>query len=163
MSISPNTSPDELNSEYYLKNKATCEAWEDLVYKYNGRIKGNYNSWSFFIRSIVKINQEWTIDIDKSTYSGGSLWLTSRFQNLKERVVLRTRVSMDISELRIKKGVLERGKEEHLVLEQIKELAPEIFDIEYLDIEINDGILEIVIQYHIDCTELVEKLIRSSI
>ena len=82
MPITPDASPDEYRSPFFIKNKAICEIFDQFIINLNGETNGAYNAWSY--NAIGKINHvnEWQFRIKKSTYSSGNLLLSSKFQNL---------------------------------------------------------------------------------
>ena len=90
MPIVSNAAPDELDSPFYVKNEKLCNSWEEYILKDGGQINGKFNAWSFGIKSKVKSNFTWLIDIKKATYSSGNLLLSSKYQNLQEILIFRT-------------------------------------------------------------------------
>ena len=73
MPIKSNASTEELSSPFYKKNEALCLKWEDYILKKDGQINGVFNAWSFDIKSKVKGERTWLIDVQKETYTNGPL------------------------------------------------------------------------------------------
>ncbi|NRA11930.1 MAG: hypothetical protein HRT57_08245 [Crocinitomicaceae bacterium] len=90
MRIKSNASSGELNSPIYLANKKLCTEWDAYILNKKGNLKGVYNSWSFKIKTIVKTNLTWRIEITKATYSGGNLLFSSKYQSLQEILTFTT-------------------------------------------------------------------------
>jgi len=82
MIIKPNASPDEQNSPFYKKNEEFCSEFEHYITEKNGKVKGNYNAWSYFIFGKISKPKNWTLKYKKATFSSGNLWLSSKHQSL---------------------------------------------------------------------------------
>lgn len=83
MKIKPNASPDELSSPFFDLNKQFCLEFEKYIAKKNGKVKGNYNAWSFIVYGKISNPQNWNLMYKKSTFSSsGNLFLSSKYQSL---------------------------------------------------------------------------------
>ena len=82
MIIKPNASPDEKDSPFYKKNEEFCSEFEHFIAEKNGKVKGNYNAWSYSIFGKISKPKNWTLKYKKATFSSGNLWLSSKHQNL---------------------------------------------------------------------------------
>jgi hypothetical protein len=90
MSITSNVAPDELDSPFYKQNEILCKKWERYIDSKGGKVKGYYNAWSFVIKSKVTGKKVWLIDVEKATYSSGSIFFSSKYQNLQETLTFKT-------------------------------------------------------------------------
>ena len=93
--IEQNGSTSEMNSPFFVRNKEFCNEFENFVLEKNGKVKGNYNAWSFSI--IGKINNPniWTLNYKKSTFTSGNLFLSTKTQNLLTLAVWKTKNIFD--------------------------------------------------------------------
>ncbi|PCJ65570.1 MAG: hypothetical protein COA58_09170 [Bacteroidetes bacterium] len=82
MKIKSNASPDELDSPFYEKNQKFCSEFEHFIADKNGKVKGNYNAWSYTIFGKITQPKNWTLKYKKAIFSSGNLWLSSKFQSL---------------------------------------------------------------------------------
>lgn len=82
MTIKSNASPHEKDSPFYKKNEKFCLEFEQYILGEEGEVKGNYNSWSYAVIGEISNPKNWTLKYKKSTFSSGSLWLSSKYQNL---------------------------------------------------------------------------------
>ncbi len=82
MIIKPNASPDEKDSPFYKKNEEFCSEFEHFIAEKNGKVKGNYNAWSYSIFGKISKSKNWTLKYKKVTFSSGNIWLSSKHQNL---------------------------------------------------------------------------------
>ena len=82
MKIKPNASPDEKSSPFYKRNEEFCSQFEHFVAEKKGKVKGNYNAWSYTILGKISTPKNWTLKYKKSTFSSGNLWISSKNQNL---------------------------------------------------------------------------------
>jgi hypothetical protein len=126
MPIQPNASPDELDSPFYVDNERLCKEWEAYILKHGGQINGRYNAWSFNLKTKVKTNRTWLIDIKKATYSNGFLLLSSKYQNLQEILMFRTRIKdTGCKDFYIGKSFFKRKSREHPFYTQVTQLLKE--------------------------------------
>ena len=64
-------------------NKQFCYEFEKYVAKKNGKVKGNYNAWSFIAYGKISNPKNWNLLYKKSTFtSSGNLLLSSKYQSL---------------------------------------------------------------------------------
>lgn len=83
MKIKPNASPNELSSPFFKKNEEFCFDFESFIANKNGKVKGNYNSWSYLIFGKISNPTNWNLTYKKSTFtSTGNLLLSSKYQSL---------------------------------------------------------------------------------
>ncbi len=83
MKIKSNAASDELTSPFYKINKDFCREFENYIASKNGKVKGNFNAWSYFIQGEVMAPKPWHLEYKKATYtSTGNLILSSKKQNL---------------------------------------------------------------------------------
>lgn len=100
--ITPNASPDELSSPFFLKNEQTCLEWEKFAKDNNGEIQGSYNAWSYKLFLKIDNPTPWRIVISRATYTSGNLLLSSKYQNRHDQIVIKTKVDSN-AEFIIKK------------------------------------------------------------
>jgi len=104
MTIKPNAAPDEKNSPFYKKNEIFCTEFEHFIADKNGKVKGNYNAWSYSIYGKISNPKKWNLKYKKTTLSSGNLWLSSKHQNLLELAEWKTeRIGTHNSEFLIRK------------------------------------------------------------
>lgn len=82
MKIQPNSSTSEKDSSYFERNKAFCEAFENFIQSKNGKVKGDFNVWSYAIIGKIDTPQTWTLKYKKATFTSGNIFLSSKHQNL---------------------------------------------------------------------------------
>lgn len=83
MKIKPNASSTELTSPFFKRNEVFCQEFEAFITKYNGKVKGNYNVWSYLILGQISEPKKWNLIYKKSTFtSSGNLWFSSKDQSL---------------------------------------------------------------------------------
>jgi len=82
MVIKSNATPVEIDSPFYKKNEEFCSKFEHFIAQKNGKVKGNYNAWSYTIFGKISKPKNWTLKYKKATFSSGNLWLSSKHQNL---------------------------------------------------------------------------------
>ncbi|QNK78340.1 hypothetical protein H7F37_04435 [Winogradskyella sp. PAMC22761] len=83
MRIKSNASPDELSSPFFKSNEEFCSDFESFVANKNGKVKGNYNVWSYLIFGKISNPTNWNLTYKKSTFtSTGNLLLSSKYQSL---------------------------------------------------------------------------------
>lgn len=160
MSIQSNASPDEKMSDFYINNEQNCKKWEVFVNSYHGELRGNYNAWSYHLKSKVYGKKEWLITIERAVYSGAHILLTSRHQNLKEVVTFQTRVPKNTAELNISNGRAVIGNKQHFVLQKLHAVVPYLFRLDNYSVTIKKDILNIRIQYENECFELAGHLME---
>ncbi|MFT4660498.1 MAG: hypothetical protein ACI8XB_000766 [Patiriisocius sp.] len=85
--------PSERSSPFCKQNEEICSAWEDYILSKNGKVVGKYNAFSLIIKG--KMPDGWEVEIKKSTMPGGSLLLSTEFQNLFFHIRLRKKKAMD--------------------------------------------------------------------
>ncbi|MBC8753615.1 hypothetical protein H2O64_02955 [Kordia sp. YSTF-M3] len=82
MKIKSNATPLELSSPFYLANEQFCHDFERFIASKQGKVKGVYNAWSYSIYGKIETGKAWDLKYKKATYSGGSIWFSSKYQNL---------------------------------------------------------------------------------
>ncbi|MCG2431603.1 hypothetical protein [Aequorivita xiaoshiensis] len=83
MKIKPNASSNEMSSPFYKMNENFCADFENYIAKKNGKVKGNYNAWSYQIFGKIYAPKNWNLMYKKATYtSSGNLLLSSKHQSL---------------------------------------------------------------------------------
>ena len=83
MKIKPNASPHEISSQFYKINEEFCSVFESFITDKNGKVKGNYNAWSYLIFGKISNPKNWDLMYKKSTFtSTGNLFLSSKKQSL---------------------------------------------------------------------------------
>lgn len=83
MKIKPNAASAELTSPFFKINEEFCRKFENYVASKNGKVKGNYNAWSYYIQGKIMNPRPWNLKYKKATYtSTGNLILSSKKQNL---------------------------------------------------------------------------------
>lgn len=83
MKIKSNASSAELSSPFYKINEDFCKEFEHFIANKNGKVKGNYNAWSYFIQGKITNPKLWHLTYKKATYSStGNLLLSSKSQSL---------------------------------------------------------------------------------
>jgi hypothetical protein len=83
MKIKTNAAPSELSSPFYKINEDFCREFEDYIASKNGKVRGNYNAWSYFVQGEISVPKTWSLKYKKATYtSTGNLILSSKKQNL---------------------------------------------------------------------------------
>lgn len=123
MPLQPNAAPDELDSPFYLANEKLCKEWEAYILERGGKLNGRYNAWSFNLKSKVKTNRTWLIDVRKATYSGGNLFLSSKYQNLQEILMFRTIIrGTDCKNFHLGGSIFKRQSRRHPFYTQVMEL-----------------------------------------
>ncbi len=92
MTIVSNAASDEFLSPFYKKNELFCKEFENYINKKQGEVTGKYNAWSYEIIGKIHKPTKWILKYKKSTLtSTGSLWLSSKKQNLIVTVEWSTR------------------------------------------------------------------------
>jgi hypothetical protein len=83
MKIKSNAAPAELSSPFYKINEDFCREFEHYIASKNGKVKGKYNSWSYFVQGKITNPKPWYLSYKKATYtSTGNLILSSKKQSL---------------------------------------------------------------------------------
>ena len=95
------------SSEFYLENKAICEAWEDYTLQNGGTIDGSYTSWAiYFHGEIPKLNC--SFQIQKSNIDNGSILIPAKKSIRKQSILLFSNVSLKASFIIRKKTFLDK-------------------------------------------------------
>ncbi len=83
MKIKSNAASTDFSSPFYIVNEDFCREFENYIASKNGKVKGNYNAWSYFIQGKIMTPKHWHLKYKKATYtSTGNLILSSKKQNL---------------------------------------------------------------------------------
>jgi hypothetical protein len=123
MSITPDAAPSELDSPFYKRNEALCKKWEQYIISKGGKVKGYYNAWSFEIKSKVTVKKTWLIDVKKGTYSNGSLFFSSKYQNVQETLSFTALFkNTECGDFCISRSIFSRKKSSHPFYTEVKEL-----------------------------------------
>ncbi|MBT0607354.1 hypothetical protein [Aequorivita echinoideorum] len=112
MKIKSNASSGELSSPFYQINKDFCSDFEDYIASKNGRVRGNFNAWSYFIEAKIEVPKLWKLTYKRATYSStGNLLLSSKSQSLLTSALWETKLSpSDCSEF-----VIQRAKNTNMI------------------------------------------------
>jgi len=157
MPIQSNASPDEKNSPFYQANKDLCEKWEHFVLEKNGKFNAVYNAWSFDIKSKFKTKKTWLISVKKATYSNGSIYFSSKKQNLLEILEFQTR--FDDSRCKnfcITRSILKRRTTKHPLYDaSLKLFSGKKYDY----VKFKDGLLTLRYAHRNDDFELVKSVL----
>lgn len=82
MKIKSNATAQELSSPFYQTNEKFCHDFERFIASKKGKVRGTYNAWSYLIEGKIAASKSWDLLYKKATYSGGSIWFSSKYQNL---------------------------------------------------------------------------------
>jgi hypothetical protein len=82
MKIKSNASPDEISSPFFVTNKEFCYEFENYIASKNGKVKGNYNAWSFLVFGKISNPKAWNLMCKKASYTSGNIFLSSEYQSL---------------------------------------------------------------------------------
>ncbi len=158
MPIESNAAPDELESPFYAANKELCEKWEAFVQEKGGKINAIYNAWSFNIKAKFKTQRTYLISVKKATYSNGSIWFSSKKQNLQEILEIQTKVTdSGCPDFNITRSLLKRRATKHPVYN----IALDLFSGEKYDfIRLKNGILTLKYSHRNDDFELVHRILQ---
>lgn len=185
MKIRPNASPDEKSSPFFKSNEKFCSDFESFINSKNGKVRGNYNAWSYLIFGKISNPKHWNLTYQKSTFtSTNNLLLLSKRKNLlvlakwetKRKLVpnsefiirkkiwvdfFRKLVNTSLYELDFsKKYILEIPKEKsRLCFKLIKILKPLFQSEDIYRIEHKNDTLKIEMQTEKHHFEMFEKLI----
>jgi hypothetical protein len=185
MRIKSNASPDELSSPFFKLNEEFCSDFERFVANKNGKVKGNYNAWSYLIFGKISNPKNWNLTYKKSTFtSTGNLLLSSKYQSLlvlaeweterkgthnseftirkKARTdFLRKLVDNSLSELDVsKKYILEIKNEKPKLISKLTEILKSLFQSgEIYKIEHKNDKLKIEMRTEKHHFEIFDKLI----
>jgi hypothetical protein len=161
MPVEPNAAPDELRSPFYVKNEKLCLQWEEYILEREGQINGKYNAWSFNLKSKVKSNYIWLIDVRKATHSNGNLLLSSRYLNLLERLTFRGLIeNTGCEDFYIGKSIFKRRSRRHPFYDQVTELIKEGVDNQSLyEVRFKNDELTVVFQYRNDWFEMADRIL----
>ena len=185
MKIKSNASPDELSSPFFKINEEFCSDFESYVENKNGKVKGNYNAWSYLIFGKISNPTNWNLTYKKSTFtSTGDILLSSKYQSLlvlaeweterkgthnsefrirrKTRTdFLRKLVNKSLTELDIsKKYILEIKNENSKLISKLTEILKSLFQSdEIYKIELKNGKLKIEMRTEKHHFSIFDKLI----
>lgn len=161
MPIQPNASPDEYDSPYFKANEELCKRWESYILERKGKIIGNYNAWSFSLKSKVRTNREWLIDIKKATYSNGFLLLSTKYQNLQEILTFTTRIKgTGCADFFIEKSVFKGKSRDHELYRQVVDLLQDAIDDKSLyQVHFKKDLLTIIFHHKNDWFEMADRLL----
>ena len=83
MKITPNATSDEKSSPFYKVNEEFCAKFERYIASKNGKVKGNYNAYSYLIFGKIDTPKNWSLMYKKASFSSsGNLLLSSKHQSL---------------------------------------------------------------------------------
>ena len=69
-------------SPFFIKNELICKRFGKLITELGGESIGNYNAWSYKVKGKLVRKHQWIFQIEKATYTGGNLFISSEKQNL---------------------------------------------------------------------------------
>ncbi|MFK7785659.1 MAG: hypothetical protein AB8B56_11115 [Crocinitomicaceae bacterium] len=159
MALESNAAPDEKSSPFYANNEKVCKEWEKFILERDGLINGRYNAWSYSIKTKVKGNTTWLIDIERAQFSSGSLWMSSKKQNLRETLTLKALFkNTNCKPFKIKKGGFRERKASNPFQEKVLQLVqPGIDNQSLFRVEYKDNFLTIVFHHKNDWIEMAER------
>jgi len=163
MPIKSKSTALEKSSPFYKRNKKLCEDWEDFIISRGGKINAVYNAWSVNLKSKVKSNRTWLINVDKATYSNGVLIFSAKYQNLEEILEFQTLFpKTECPNFYFGKSRWRRRSVQHPFFQQVMALVqPEIEDKSLLEAKLKNGLLTIRFQHKNDDFELVERILAN--
>ncbi len=82
MTIKSNAQSEELNNPFYIANRRFCEEFERYIIGRNGKVKGKFNVWTYFVSGRINTPKEWTLSYKKSNYT--SLGMIPILQSKKQ-------------------------------------------------------------------------------
>lgn len=83
MKIKSNALLQELDSPFYQANEKFCHDFERFIASKQGKVKGKYNAWSFFVEGKITTSKSWDLLYKKATYTGtGNLLFSSKYETL---------------------------------------------------------------------------------
>ncbi|MDG1332258.1 MAG: hypothetical protein P8P74_08000 [Crocinitomicaceae bacterium] len=165
MALESNAAPDEKSSPFYEKNETLCKEWEKFVLDRGGLINGRYNAWSYRVKTKVKGNNTWLIDIEKAQFSSGFLWMSSKKQNLREALTFKALFkNTNCKPFKIEKGRFRGRKESNAFQEKVMQLVqPGIDNGSLFKVEFKDNFLTLVFHHKNDWTEMAERALAFEI
>lgn len=140
MKIRPNASPNEISSSFFKKNQEFCSCFESFVANKNGKVKGNYNAWSYLIFGRISKPTIWNLTYKKSTFTSiGNLLLSSKYQSLlvlaereterkethNSEFIIRRKIRADFLKKLVNKSLSELDISKNYILE-IKNTKPKL-------------------------------------
>ena len=184
MKIQSNAPSSESSSPFYKINEDFCREFENYIASKNGKVKGKYNAWSYFIQGKIPNPKQWYLKYKKATYSStGNLLLSSKSQSLltsaewstawagsqNSEFSIRRKDDVDLlekifkKELKNYKSYLISGEEKNVILIENLELALRpLFDSkEIYSIILKNGKLTISLRtekHHFDFFEKLSSL-----
>lgn len=84
--IISDASQEEEHSPFYIENKTICQEWEAFISQLNGSIKGSFSSWSIRLYADIPRQENWKVDIRKSSLSNTSLLIAPE-KNVIEQTI----------------------------------------------------------------------------
>lgn len=158
MPIQSNAAPDEKNSPFYIANKELCEKWEQFVLEKDGKFNAVYNAWSFDIKAKFKTKKTWLISVKRATYSNGSIYFSSKKQNLLEILEIQTKFeNTNYRNFHITRSIFKRRTAGH----QLYGVCQKLFSGKKYDyIRYKDGLLTLRYAHRNDDFELINKVLR---
>lgn len=161
MSLVSNAAEDELDSPFYIANKELCESWDHYISDKGGQLKGKYNSWSYLLKAKVATNHIWEIEVKKSTYSNGSLFFSSKKQNLLERLTLKVFIKdSHCDDFKIRKPRYSNRAGKNKIYETLTDvLKPAMKDQSLNEAEFKDSHLTLVFDHKNDWFEMINKIL----
>ncbi|MEX2484658.1 MAG: hypothetical protein WED10_08865 [Brumimicrobium sp.] len=162
MSITSNAVSSELDSPFYKRNEALCKEWEQYIISRGGKIIGSYNAWSIAIKSKVTVKKTWLIDIQKATYSNGSLFFSSKYQNLQETLTFKSIFkNTGCGNFCISRSFFSRKKRNHAFYNEVQELLKnEIKDRSLYKAKFKNSELTIIIHGKNGAFNLVDRVLE---
>jgi len=162
MSLISNATQDELDSPYYNQNQDICRKWEQFILEKGGKINGVFNAWSFMIKSKITGKKTWFIDVKKSTYSGGNLLLSLKYQNLQEILTFKARFNnIDCGNFCISRSFFRRKSQKHLFYRDVYNLLKkEIRDRSLYMTHFKNNELTIIIHHKNDGFDIANRILE---
>jgi hypothetical protein len=163
MPIESNASTGEKSSPFYIANEKLCQEWEAFILDREGKISGFYNAWSLDIKTKVKGEKTWLIDVWKSTYSQGFIFFAPNYENVQQTLKFTTRFfKTGCRNFKInKRGSFRGWSKSHPFAQAIIALLKiRLIDQGIYEVRFRDSELTITIHDRNDSFELAEELLN---
>ncbi len=162
MKIRSNAARNEMSSSYFSENESFCYDFERFIANKNGRVKGNYNAWSYLILGQITNPKKCNLTYKKSTFtSNGNLLLSPKYQCLlvlaeweiecqktfKSEFTIRRKTFVDSFKKHFRKSLYEPNITKNYVIEANNKIAKPILKL----IEILNPLFQSREIYKIEC------------
>ena len=82
MPITPNASPDEFNSPFFLANEKICQEFDTFILNHKGETRGKYHAFSYQVLGKIRHPEKWEFRIKKASFTSGNLLISTKKQSL---------------------------------------------------------------------------------